>query len=87
VVARAEGAVAETVDGAGLLLDRDRPSLVAGVVERVLTDPDLRARLVAGGRRRTAALSPAVVARRAVAALATVAGPPPGPPAGTVAAA
>ena len=52
VVAYAAGAVADTLGGSGILLrDKSGPS-VAAAVHRVVTDEVLRARLVAGGRKR-----------------------------------
>jgi glycosyltransferase involved in cell wall biosynthesis len=48
VVAYDAGAVAETMGGAGVLLGEKRPELVAGVIERLLQDPVLRATVLAG---------------------------------------
>ena len=72
VVARPAGAVADTVGDGGLLLDRPDPTTVAAAVHRVLTDPALRDRLVAAGRRRVAAHSLADSGRRTVEAIAAV---------------
>jgi glycosyltransferase involved in cell wall biosynthesis len=47
VVACEAGAVAETLDGAGILLGSARPSLVAGTVERLVNDDALRQAVVA----------------------------------------
>lgn len=77
VVALGCGAVAHTVDGAGLVLERSEPSYVAAAVHRVLGDGELRARLVAAGRHRVDELSLRRCAAMAVSAIATVAGPPP----------
>ncbi len=51
VVAYDAGAVAETMDGAGVLLGEKRPELVAGVIERLVRDPALRAAVLAGQER------------------------------------
>lgn len=51
VVAYDAGAVAETMDGAGILLRDRRPELVAGVIERLLGDEALRAAVLAGQER------------------------------------
>jgi glycosyltransferase involved in cell wall biosynthesis len=51
VVARDAGAVAETLDGAGLLLRDAAAPLVAAVVERVVRDSGLRASVLAGQQR------------------------------------
>jgi glycosyltransferase involved in cell wall biosynthesis len=48
VVAYDAGAVAETLDGAGVLLGEKRPELVAGVIERLVGDSALRAAVLAG---------------------------------------
>ncbi len=77
VVALSAGAVADTLGGAGVLLDNAEPSTVAAAVERVLDDPRLRAALAAAGERRVAAHTLAGSGRRAAEAVATVAGPPP----------
>jgi glycosyltransferase involved in cell wall biosynthesis len=77
VIARGSGAVPATVGDAALVLDRFEPSSVAGAVERVLRDPDLRARLVAAGRRRAEELTLERCAAIAVEAVASIAGPPP----------
>lgn len=52
IVAYAAAAVPETVAGAGVVLPEKRPSLVAAAVDRVLTDGELRRRLVDAGERR-----------------------------------
>ena len=54
VVALAEAAVPETVEGAGVLLPAKEPARVAAAVHRVLGDPDLRAALVVAGTARLA---------------------------------
>jgi len=74
VVARPAGAVADTVGDAGLLLPTWHPTAVAAAAHRVVTDPALRDRLVAAGRRRVAEHSMADAGRRAVDAIATVVG-------------
>jgi glycosyltransferase involved in cell wall biosynthesis len=48
VVARDAGAVAETLDGAGVLVDDPRPDLVAGLLDRLLLDAALRRKVVEG---------------------------------------
>lgn len=54
VVAYDAGAVAETMDGAGILLRDKRPEVVAGVIERLLGDEALRAAVLAGQERMAA---------------------------------
>lgn len=63
VIAWNRGAVADTVDGAGLLLDTASPELAAEAVNAVIADPALRSELVEGGRRRVAKLQPEIIAR------------------------
>ncbi len=59
VVARDFAAVPETLSGAGLLLPADDdPMLAAEAMARVLTDEELRSRLVADGARRLSAFDP-----------------------------
>jgi glycosyltransferase involved in cell wall biosynthesis len=77
VVALATGAVPATVGDAGLLLDRSDPTLVAATVHRVLSDEELRRRLVAAGSAQVARLSLELAARAAIEAVASVAGLPP----------
>lgn len=55
VIAYAAGAVPDTLDGAGVLLARKDPRLIAETMGRVLDDATLRAAIVAGQRRRLAA--------------------------------
>src|SRR5262245_47995228 len=55
VVAYDAGAVAETLDGAGVLLRDKRPDTVAALLSRLVTDPALRAGVRAGQRRRVEA--------------------------------
>jgi L-malate glycosyltransferase len=52
IVAYGAAAVPETLAGAGIVLPRKTPSLVAAAVARVLSDDPLRARLVERGERR-----------------------------------
>jgi L-malate glycosyltransferase len=74
VVARAAGAVPETLGGAGLLLpDGDAP-LVAEALALVLTDFHVRAGLHARSIRRLEALTPAHIEARLLAALAPLLG-------------
>ncbi len=54
VIAYAGGAVPETLDGAGLLLDTLDPPTVAEVVGRVASDPALRDQVVSRQRQRVA---------------------------------
>ena len=59
IVARACGAIPETVGDAGVLLPPESGSLLfAEAVEAVLSDPALRQRLVAAGRERLPAFDP-----------------------------
>ena len=58
VVAFASSAVPETLGGAGVCLPEKSPSVVAGAVWRVVSDPSLRASLVAAGHRRLADFAP-----------------------------
>jgi len=51
VVAYDAGAVAETMDGAGVLLGQKRPELVAGVIESLVRDRGLREAVLAGQAR------------------------------------
>jgi glycosyltransferase involved in cell wall biosynthesis len=76
VVARAVGAVAETVGDAALLLAGTDPSYVAAALHRVCTDAPLRQRLIEAGRRRLPAFEFDAVAPQLVAAVASVAGAP-----------
>lgn len=65
VVACAGGAAAETLGGAGVVLDADAdPTVVAEAVHAVLTDDALRERLRQAGRVRAIGLSPAASAGR-----------------------
>jgi glycosyltransferase involved in cell wall biosynthesis len=64
VVAYATTAVAETVAGGGLLLDRKDPLTLAYAAVTAADDPVLRGRLVAAGRRRAAELGIDRVRRR-----------------------
>jgi glycosyltransferase involved in cell wall biosynthesis len=59
VVALGEAAIPETVGPAGLLIPDSSPTTVATALRRVLTDADLRRRLIAAGRRRVAELTAA----------------------------
>jgi len=52
VVAFAATAVPETLDGAGICLPDKSPAVVAQAVHRVVTDDELRAKLLAAGERR-----------------------------------
>jgi L-malate glycosyltransferase len=68
IVAFDAGAVAETLGGAGLLLDDKRPAVVAAAVQTVL-EPVQRARLVVAGHDRAAELSLAHSSQRTWAVL------------------
>jgi glycosyltransferase involved in cell wall biosynthesis len=70
VVALGSSAVPETVGAAGLLLEDGDPVLVACAVDRVLSDHDLRAELVAAGREQLEELSFERVAKRTLEVLA-----------------
>jgi glycosyltransferase involved in cell wall biosynthesis len=58
IVALRSTAVAETLGGAGLVVDDDDPVTVASAVARVLDDPAVAAAAVAAGRVRAADFSP-----------------------------
>jgi glycosyltransferase involved in cell wall biosynthesis len=70
VVARAAGAVPETLGEAGLLVDGDDASVVAEAVHEVVSSASTRDRLIAAGRERVHELAPESVAPRLRAALA-----------------
>jgi glycosyltransferase involved in cell wall biosynthesis len=70
IVAFAAGAVPETLGGAGVLLDTNRPSAVASAVNRIRGDDRLTDRLRAAGHRRLEAFSPARTRDRFVEVLA-----------------
>jgi glycosyltransferase involved in cell wall biosynthesis len=74
VVARAVGAVAETVGDAALLLDGAEPLYVAAALHRVRTDARLRQQLVEAGSRRLARYAADAVSPLLVEAVASVAG-------------
>ncbi len=78
VVALDVGAVPGTLGDGGVAIDRSEPAYVAAVVQRVLGDPELRARLVEAGRRRAADHDLTAGGELAVAALASVAAAPAG---------
>jgi glycosyltransferase involved in cell wall biosynthesis len=69
VVAYAAGAVPDTLDGAGVLLRHKDPLVWAAVVDRVIRDDVVRARLAAAGRRRLRDFAPEVVRARLAEAL------------------
>ena len=52
ILARAAGAVPDTLNGAGLLLPDNDPALAAAAIDRVVHDRALRKALIAGQRRR-----------------------------------
>jgi glycosyltransferase involved in cell wall biosynthesis len=72
VVARAAGAVPETLGDAGILLDDEDPALYAEALHEVVSSEATRARLARGAERRLSELAPARVADRLEAALAPV---------------
>ncbi len=73
VVAYAAGAVPETLGDAGVLLDSDRPSMVASAVARVRNDPVLAGTLMAAGRRRVGQFAAAATRARFVEVLGALA--------------
>jgi glycosyltransferase involved in cell wall biosynthesis len=74
VVARARGAVPETLGDAGVLLDGDAPAVYAEALHEVVSSPTTRAALGRAGERRLAELAPERVAARLRAALVPVLG-------------
>jgi glycosyltransferase involved in cell wall biosynthesis len=66
IVAFGAAAVPDTVGAGGVVLDNKEPATVAAAVNRVLSVPGRRARLVAAGRARVAELSVERVARRMI---------------------
>ena len=56
VVAYDAGAVAETLDGAGVLLKDKRPHEIAGLLRRIVRDPAVRLPILAGQQRRLEAV-------------------------------
>ena len=72
ILAHAAGAIPDTVGNAGVLLGNKSPDSVAAALERIVGDRDLRADLIAKGRRRLEAFSPAAVAGALRAAFAQV---------------
>jgi glycosyltransferase involved in cell wall biosynthesis len=74
VVAYDAGAVAETMDGAGVLLGEKRPELVAGVIERLVGDTAFRAAGLAGQEKVAARVRATDFGARVLGALAPVLG-------------
>ena len=72
VLATAEGAVPETLGGAGLLLGGVDPELVAGAIERLTIDPALRGTVLARQERLAARVRGADFGRLALESLAPV---------------
>jgi glycosyltransferase involved in cell wall biosynthesis len=72
VVARAAGAVPETLGAAGILLDDDEPALYAEALHEVVSSQPTRAELARAAERRLAELAPTRVADRLKTALAPV---------------
>ena len=64
VMAYDAGAVAETLDGAGVLLEDKKPDEIAGLLRRIVRDPALRAAILAGQQRRLEAVRKADVGAR-----------------------
>jgi L-malate glycosyltransferase len=56
VMAYDAGAVAETLDGAGVLLKDKRPDEIAGLLRRIVRDPAVRTKILAGQQRRLEAV-------------------------------
>jgi glycosyltransferase involved in cell wall biosynthesis len=69
VVARAAGAVPETLADAGLLVESGDPLVWAALIGRVVGDPGLRRGLAAAGRRRLADFAEDAICGRLAAAL------------------
>jgi glycosyltransferase involved in cell wall biosynthesis len=69
VVARAAGAVPETLGEAGIVLDTQDASVFADALHEAVTSPETRASIVAAGARRLGELQPENVGRRLRAAL------------------
>jgi len=72
VVARAAGAVPETLGGAGIVLDDDDPAVYAEALCEVISSQSTRAQLARAAERRLVELSPARVADHMQRALAPV---------------
>jgi len=79
VVASRVGAIPEVAGDAALLVDARRPVELAEAIESVLTDPTLRARLVARGRARARLFTWEAVARQTLAVYESVHGSAPDP--------
>lgn len=69
VVARAAGAVPETLGDAGVLVESRDPLVWAALIGRLMTDPRLRRALAAAGRRRLADFAEDAIGERLAAAL------------------
>jgi len=74
IVAHGAGAVPETLTDAGILLESNRPGVVAAAVHRVVTDRSLSDRMVAAGHRRLDAFAPSATRARFVEVLGQLAG-------------
>jgi L-malate glycosyltransferase len=72
VVARDAGAVAETLDGAGIVLSTSEPVTFAGALHEAGASASTRATLAKASARRLAELAPELVAERLRAALEPV---------------
>jgi glycosyltransferase involved in cell wall biosynthesis len=72
VVARAAGAVPETLGGAGIVLDDDDPALYSEALHELITSRRTRSLLARAAERRLDELAPASVARRLGSALEPV---------------
>jgi glycosyltransferase involved in cell wall biosynthesis len=75
IVAYAAAAVPETVGDAGLLLDAKDAYTIATAVHRVVTDPELRAQLIAAGIERLREFDIAKSRRKLLDAIELVVGP------------
>jgi L-malate glycosyltransferase len=69
IVAYAAGAVPETLGGAGLLVREKRFEEIAEMMHLAVSDPALRARMIAAGRERLAHFSPRAIERDLLALL------------------
>lgn len=52
VIAYAAGAVPETLDGSGILIDRKDPPRIAALINRILLDSELRGKIIRGQNQR-----------------------------------
>jgi glycosyltransferase involved in cell wall biosynthesis len=71
-VARAAGALPETLGDAGVVLDDDDPALYSEALHEIISSGATRTKLARAAKRRLTQLAPAQVANRLKAALAPV---------------